>query len=222
VTTTLVRGGQLVDELSIRRADLLIEEGRVRAILPAERAQAARSDQVIDASGLHVLPGLVDAHVHFNEPGRTDWEGFLTGTTAAAAGGITTVCDMPLNSHPPTLDARSLNLKRSAIAQHAVVDYALWGGLVPESLEHAAETSCPSARAAPIARAAAAVLMCTKCSRAPVSRPASSAARTADSSVSGGRDRAQSSAPRRPAPRAAAPSRSVSAASSACSASSSG
>jgi allantoinase len=85
------------------------------------------------------LPGVVDGHVHFNEPGRTDWEGFATGTTAAAAGGVTTICDMPLNCHPPTLDARAVVLKRAAIADHAVVDYALWGGVVPESLDRAAE-----------------------------------------------------------------------------------
>ena len=96
-------------------------------------------DSVLDASGLHVLPGVVDAHVHFNEPGRTDWEGFLTGSTAAAAGGVTTVCDMPLNCHPPTLDARALAIKRGPVADHALIDYAFWGGLVPESLEHAAE-----------------------------------------------------------------------------------
>jgi allantoinase len=137
VTTTLVSGGLLVDELSVRAADLLLEDGRVQAILPPGHARVA--DDVLDASGLHILPGLVDAHVHFNEPGRTDWEGFLTGTTAAAAGGVTTVCDMPLNCHPPTLDSRALAIKRSAIAKHAVVDYALWGGLVPDSLDHLAE-----------------------------------------------------------------------------------
>ena len=137
MTTLLVKGGQLVDELSVRRADLLIEDGRVAAILPPEHDRPA--DRVVDASGLHVLPGVVDAHVHFNEPGRTEWEGFLTGTTAAAAGGVTTVCDMPLNCHPPTLDSRSLSLKRAAISDHAVIDYALWGGLVPGSLEHLAE-----------------------------------------------------------------------------------
>jgi allantoinase len=137
MSTTLLRGGSLVDELSVRRADLLLEGGRVRAILPPSHSQLA--DDVLDASGLYVLPGLVDGHVHFNEPGRTDWEGFLTGTAAAAAGGITTVCDMPLNCHPPTLDRRALAIKRSAIAEHALVDYALWGGVVPESLDHLAE-----------------------------------------------------------------------------------
>src|SRR5262252_92314 len=128
MTTTLVRGGQLVDELSVRRADLLIEDGRVRVILPPDHELS--SDEVVDASGLHVLPGLVDAHVHFNEPGRTDWEGFASGTAAAAAGGVTTVCDMPLNSHPPTLDARALALKLASIGQHAYVDYACWGGVI--------------------------------------------------------------------------------------------
>jgi allantoinase len=137
VSTLLVKGGWLVDELSIRPADVLVEDGHVQAILRPDPARAA--ENVLDASGLHILPGLVDAHVHFNEPGRTEWEGFVTGTTAAAAGGITTVCDMPLNCHPPTLDSRALAIKRSAIAGHAVVDYALWGGVVPESLEHIAE-----------------------------------------------------------------------------------
>jgi allantoinase len=135
--STLIHGGTLVDELSIRQADVLLEGGRVQAILPPDPARSA--DARVDASGLHVLPGLVDAHVHFNEPGRTDWEGFATGTAAAAAGGITTVCDMPLNCHPPTVDGRALAIKRSAIAEHALVDYALWGGLVPESMDHLPE-----------------------------------------------------------------------------------
>ncbi|MDQ6674953.1 MAG: allantoinase AllB [Chloroflexota bacterium] len=137
MTTLLVAGGLLVDELSVRPMDMLIQDGRVQAIVPPGHAWSA--DDVLDASGLHVLPGVVDAHVHFNEPGRTDWEGFVTGSTAAAAGGVTTVCDMPLNCHPPTLDARALALKRGPVADHALVDHAFWGGLVPESLEHAAE-----------------------------------------------------------------------------------
>lgn len=137
MNSLLVSGGQLVDELSVRRADLYIQDGLVAAILQPGHGRMA--DDTLDATGLHVLPGVVDGHVHFNEPGRTDWEGFLTGTTAAAAGGVTTVCDMPLNCHPPTLDARALVLKRSSVADHALVDYAMWGGVVPESLDHAAE-----------------------------------------------------------------------------------
>jgi allantoinase len=69
--------------------------------------------------------------VHFNEPGRTDWEGFATGSEAAAAGGTTTIFDMPLNSHPPTIDGPSFDAKRAAAEQNSIVDFGLWGGLVP-------------------------------------------------------------------------------------------
>jgi allantoinase len=139
LSSLLISGGDLVDELSVRPMDVLVEDGRVSAILRPGHDRTPVADATLDATGLHVLPGVVDAHVHFNQPGRSDWEGFPSGTTAAAAGGVTTVCDMPLNCHPPTLDGRSLQLKHSALANEAFVDYALWGGLVPGSLEHAAE-----------------------------------------------------------------------------------
>jgi len=137
MTSLLVRGGVLVDERQARPADVLIHDGRVAQILDPGHGQTA--DATLDASGLHVLPGLVDAHVHFNEPGRTDWEGFLSGTSAAAAGGVTTVCDMPLNAHPPTLDGRALALKLASIGQHAYVDYACWGGVIPDSIDRLAQ-----------------------------------------------------------------------------------
>ena len=137
MSTLLVRGGLLVSEQAVESGDLLLRDGRIAAIVPPGQAVAA--DSTLDAHGLHVLPGLVDCHVHFIEPGRTDWEGYLTGTAAAAAGGVTTVLDMPLNSHPPTLDARALALKRAAAAEHALVDYGHWGGLIPGSLDHLAE-----------------------------------------------------------------------------------
>jgi allantoinase len=133
----LIAGGRVVDEHNVRRLDVLVEDGRVAALLEPGHAQAA--DAVLDAHGLHVLPGVVDAHVHFNQPGRTHWEGYPSGTRAAAAGGVTTVCDMPLNCQPPTLDRQALAFKREAIAAHAVVDYALWGGVTPASLDHLAE-----------------------------------------------------------------------------------
>src|SRR5439155_1732142 len=84
----------------------------------------------IDARGLLALPGMVDAHVHFNEPGRTEWEGWATGSRAAAAGGITTVLDMPLNSVPPLLDGTAFDAKRAAAERASIVDFGLWGGLV--------------------------------------------------------------------------------------------
>jgi allantoinase len=87
--------------------------------------------QEIDARGLLVLPGGVDAHVHFNEPGRASWEGWATGTAALAAGGVTACIEMPLNASPPTVDGAAFDLKVAAASGAAVVDFALWGGLVP-------------------------------------------------------------------------------------------
>ncbi len=92
------------------------------------------SDAVtLEAGDLIVLPGLVDTHVHINEPGRTDWEGFATATRAAAAGGVTTLVDMPLNSVPPTTTLEGLCAKVRALEQNARVDVALCGGLVPSN-----------------------------------------------------------------------------------------
>jgi allantoinase len=108
--------------------DVAIDEGRIVAVGAGLELTAA---EVIDATGLLVLPGAVDAHVHFNDPGRTHWEGWASGTAAAAAGGTTCVIDMPLNAHPPTVDAASFQQKLEAARAAAVTDFALWGGLVP-------------------------------------------------------------------------------------------
>ena len=135
MSSLLVAGGWLVDEQRVRRADLLVRDGQVAAVLEPGQGRT-ETEMILDATGLHVLPGLVDAHVHFNEPGRTEWEGYQTGGAAAAAGGVTCVLDMPLNCDPPTLDARALQTRQTAVAQHAMVDYALWGGAVPHSLDH--------------------------------------------------------------------------------------
>ncbi|HEY5753476.1 MAG TPA: allantoinase AllB [Chthoniobacterales bacterium] len=92
----------------------------------------------IDATGLEILPGIIDAHIHFNEPGRADWEGIETGSRAAAAGGITTYFDMPLNSLPPTLNAQALQEKRKLAELKSIVDFALWGALLPGNLDELA------------------------------------------------------------------------------------
>src|ERR1019366_1154748 len=87
---------------------------------------------VVDINAQHVvLPGLLDSHVHVNEPGRTEWEGFATATAAAAAGGVTTIVDMPLNSIPPTVSVPALRAKQAAAAGQLAVDVAFWGGAVP-------------------------------------------------------------------------------------------
>lgn len=133
MTDLLIAGGTVVDTHTARRADVLVRDGRVAAIVHPDTRPSV--DQTLDATGLHVLPGVVDGHVHFNEPGRTDWEGFETGSRAAGAGGTTTVCDMPLNCTPPTLDAATLAYKVDALRDRSVVDYALWGGVTPTSLD---------------------------------------------------------------------------------------
>jgi allantoinase len=89
----------------------------------------------IDATGLHIFPGAIDPHVHFNEPGRTGWEGIATGSAALAAGGGTCFFDMPLNSSPPTLDGKSFDLKCKAAEASSRTDFALWGGLTPNNLD---------------------------------------------------------------------------------------
>ncbi|GAC1432073.1 MAG: allantoinase [Ktedonobacteraceae bacterium] len=124
----IVRHGTLVTSTEVKQADIAVVEGRIVALHPE---LAGTSTYEIDASGLHIFPGVMDAHVHFNEPGRTSWEGFATGTKALAAGGTTTYFDMPLNAHPPTLDAASFDLKLAAAQASSLVDFALWGGLVP-------------------------------------------------------------------------------------------
>ena len=116
----------------VRVADVAVADGRIVAVEPELAGPAAAE---LDARGLHLLPGAVDGHVHFNDPGRAEWEGWATGTRAAAAGGTTVVVDMPLNAHPPTVDGAAFEAKRAAAEGAAQVDFALWGGLVPGPLE---------------------------------------------------------------------------------------
>src|SRR5256714_6529032 len=111
--------------------DIGVSDGKIVA-LGSNLSGSAASE--IDARALAVFPGVIDAHVHFNEPGRTDWEGFETGSRAAAAGGTTTVFEMPLNAHPPTIDGPSFDLKKAAAEKSSFVDFGLWGGLVPGNL----------------------------------------------------------------------------------------
>src|SRR5579863_1285175 len=129
----IIRNGTLVTPEGISQADIAIADERIVAIAPA---LVGSSKQHIDATSLHIFPGVIDAHVHFNEPGRSEWEGFATGTRALAAGGATIFFDMPLNAHPPTIDAASFDLKLAAAQATSLVDFAFWGGLVPSNLEH--------------------------------------------------------------------------------------
>jgi allantoinase len=113
--------------------DIAIADGVIAAL------EAGPAREEIEARGLGVLPGVIDAHVHFNEPGRTDWEGWATGTRALAAGGATACVEMPLNANPPTIDGPAFDAKLAAASASAVVDFALWGGLVPGNLDRLEE-----------------------------------------------------------------------------------
>ena len=130
-----IRGGQVVTPRGVIDADLAVDGGRIVEI--GSVVGPGRTE--IDATGLHVFPGLIDAHVHFNEPGRTDWEGFATGSSALAAGGGTCFFDMPLNSDPPLLDAAAFDAKRAAAEQSSRTDFAFWGGLTPANLDRMPE-----------------------------------------------------------------------------------
>jgi allantoinase len=110
--------------------DIGINDGLITAIGPA--LGAAKRD--IDAAGLTALPGLIDIHLHFNEPGRTEWEGAATGSRALAAGGGTLFFDMPLNSTPCTINAAEFDRKAAALSASSITDFALWGGIVPGGL----------------------------------------------------------------------------------------
>jgi allantoinase len=109
---------------------VVVRDGVIDSLAPYD-APAAAGMRLVDTGGAVLLPGIVDTHVHLNDPGRTEWEGFETGTRAAAAGGVTTVIDMPLNSIPPTTTLQGLQAKRAACAGRSHVDVGFWGGVVP-------------------------------------------------------------------------------------------
>ena len=133
---TVIRGGRVVRSTGVDVMDIGIEGGKVAALEP-EIAQDAR--ETVDARGLHVFPGVLDAHVHFNDPGRADWEGVPSGSAALVAGGGSLFIDMPLNSSPPTLDGASFDRKLQACRGRSFADFALWGGLTPDNLDHLEE-----------------------------------------------------------------------------------
>ncbi|HEX2619958.1 MAG TPA: amidohydrolase family protein, partial [Phototrophicaceae bacterium] len=128
----VIRGGTVVDAEQHIAADLAIQDGKIAALAPTV-AEAGKTE--IDATGLILLPGGIDPHVHFNEPGRAEWEGFATGTRALAVGGITTCFDMPLNSTPPVTTTSAFDAKQRAAQQSSLVNCYLWGGLIPGNLD---------------------------------------------------------------------------------------
>lgn len=128
----VIRGATVVLPTGQRPADIAVRDGTISAL----GSEVRDGDEVIDARGLVVLPGVVDPHVHFNEPGRESWEGWEAGTRGAARGGVTTVLEMPLNAHPPTTTVSAFDAKLAVASQKALVDFGLWGGMVPDNLQN--------------------------------------------------------------------------------------
>jgi len=143
----VLRGQRVVFPDGVRPAALHIQNGRITRVAPFDDVGGA--SRQVDARDDVVAPGVVDSHVHINEPGRTEWEGFDTATGAAAAGGITTVVDMPLNCIPATTDAAAAEVKREALKGKISVDVAFWGGVIPgnsQALEGLARFGVPGCK----------------------------------------------------------------------------
>lgn len=124
----VVRAQHVITDIGDRPAAVCVKEGKIVKIVGFNDVLDSVQDITIEGA---LIPGLVDSHVHINEPGRTQWEGFESATKAAAAGGVTTVIDMPLNSIPPTVNVESLAIKKQAARGKCSVDVGFWGGSIP-------------------------------------------------------------------------------------------
>ncbi|MEW2306058.1 allantoinase AllB [Streptomyces sp. NPDC006655] len=130
----VLRSTRVITPEGTRAASVAVSAGTITAVLPYD-APLPRGARLEDLGDDVLLPGLVDTHVHVNDPGRTEWEGFWTATRAAAAGGITTLVDMPLNSLPPTTTVDHLRVKQAVAADKAHVDVGFWGGALPDNVK---------------------------------------------------------------------------------------
>ncbi|HYR56372.1 MAG TPA: amidohydrolase family protein, partial [Myxococcaceae bacterium] len=129
----ILRSRRVVTPQGMLEAGVAIRGETIAGVIAPDQIPSGCT--LVDVGTSVVSPGLIDTHVHVNEPGRTDWEGFETATRAAAAGGITTIVDMPLNSHPVTTTAAALETKIHATGGKLWVDCGFWGGLVPSNAE---------------------------------------------------------------------------------------
>lgn len=130
----VLRSTRVITPEGTRAASVAVAGGKIAAVLPYE-AEVPAGARLEDFGDDVLLPGLVDTHVHVNDPGRTEWEGFWTATRAAAAGGITTILDMPLNSLPPTTTTANLVVKQDVARTKAHVDVGFWGGALPDNVK---------------------------------------------------------------------------------------
>ncbi|MEU6682310.1 allantoinase AllB [Streptomyces sp. NPDC046832] len=130
----VLRSTRVITPEGTRAASVVVAGGTIAAVLPHD-APVPEGARLEDLGDHVLLPGLVDTHVHVNDPGRTEWEGFWTATRAAAAGGITTLVDMPLNSLPPTTTVPHLRTKQQVAADKAHIDVGFWGGALPDNVK---------------------------------------------------------------------------------------
>ncbi|MGW5653298.1 allantoinase AllB [Streptomyces humi] len=130
----VLRSTRVITPEGTRAASVAVSAGTITAVLPHD-APLPPGARLEDLGDDVLLPGLVDTHVHVNDPGRTEWEGFWTATRAAAAGGITTLVDMPLNSLPPTTTVDHLRVKQAVAADKAHIDVGFWGGALPDNVK---------------------------------------------------------------------------------------
>lgn len=130
----VLRSTRVITPEGTRAASVAVADGKITAVL-AHDAEVPAGARLEDFGDDVLLPGLVDTHVHVNDPGRTEWEGFWTATRAAAAGGITTILDMPLNSLPPTTTVDNLRVKQEVARAKAHVDVGFWGGALPSNVK---------------------------------------------------------------------------------------
>ncbi|WP_284139641.1 MULTISPECIES: allantoinase AllB [unclassified Virgibacillus] len=132
----IIKGGDVVFHDGVRKCELGIKDEKIVCIADQIEADAK---EIVDATGQYVMPGMIDTHVHISEPGRTEWEGFETGSKSLAAGGTTSYVEMPLNALPATTNKAALDLKLEAAKNQNYVDYAFYGGLVPDNLDNLKE-----------------------------------------------------------------------------------
>lgn len=128
----IIKNGKIVTNEAVFDGDVAVKDGKIVEVSKSQLTSDAA--KVIDAKGLHVMPGVIDTHVHFNEPGRAEWEGLATGSRSLAAGGATSFFDMPLNSTPPVVNKESLDNKKVLAEDKSIVHPYYWGGLVPQNI----------------------------------------------------------------------------------------
>ena len=130
----IIKNAKIVENKELKEVTILIEAGKIKQIVSGNNIPTSVEEE-IDAKGNIVFPGFIDPHVHFDDPGFTEREDFETGTRSAAAGGITTIIDMPCTSIPPVTTGKNFDYKLNIVKPKAYVDFAFWGGVTPEQVE---------------------------------------------------------------------------------------